>query len=114
LIFAYSFVIFKSMTTQRTIEIPADRRVQIDLTLPETFMPGSTIKFEINSSVIAVGNNAAPAKNKETMRAALETMCGLYAGMEPPGSYLERHHAENELEWEIEERRCKEREQLEK
>jgi hypothetical protein len=84
------------------------RRVWLDLTLPETFTPGSTIKFEINSSVIAAGNST-PAKNKETMRAAIEAMCGLYAGMEPPGAYLERHHAENELEWEIEERRAVEK-----
>jgi hypothetical protein len=100
---------------QQTLNIPADRRVQFDLTLPETFTPGSTIRFEINSSVIApcmaAGNNAASAKNKEAMRAAIEGMCGMYAGVEPPGAYLERHHAENELEWELEERRRKEGEQ---
>jgi hypothetical protein len=101
------------MTIEQTIKIPGDRRVQFDLTLPETFTPGSTIRFEINSSVIAAENSVS-AKSKETMRAALEAMCGLYAGMEPPGSYLERHHAENELEWEIEERRRTEREQWKK
>jgi hypothetical protein len=100
------------MTIEQTIEIPANRRVQFELTLPETFTPGSIIRFEINPSVIAA--DCAPAKNKEAMRRAIESICGLYEGVESPGSYLDRHHAENELEWEIEERRRTEREQLKK
>jgi hypothetical protein len=60
------------MTIEQTITIPSDRRVHIELTLPEMFESGSTIKFEVTPSVIAVENN--PAKNKETMRAALEIL----------------------------------------
>jgi hypothetical protein len=73
--------------------------------LPDTFTPGSLLRLEINPSVVKL-------KTKESMLAAIDRMCGLYAGMEPPGVYLERHHAENLLEWETEERREKERERL--
>jgi hypothetical protein len=87
----------------KTVAVPPDRRIHLDLTLPETFTPGSLLCFEITP-------RAAKPKTKESMRAAVERMCGLYAGMEPPGAYLERHHAEALLEQEIEERREKERE----
>jgi hypothetical protein len=32
-------------------------------------------------------------KTKESMLAAIDRLCGLYAGVESPGAYLERHHA---------------------
>jgi hypothetical protein len=108
------------MTVQQTVAIPADRRIHLDLTLPETFAPGSILRLEISSDIIGANNNAAasrntPAggplpKNKAAMRAAIEGLCGLYEGMEAPGAYLERHHADTMLELEIEERQKKERE----
>jgi hypothetical protein len=85
-----------------TLDVPSDRRVNVDFTLPETFIPGSLLRVEINPG-------AAKPKTKESMLAAIDRMCGLYADVEPSGAYLERHHAENLLEWEIEERREKER-----
>jgi hypothetical protein len=102
------------MTIQQTVDIPANRQIHLDLTLPETFTPGTTLRLEINSSVITANDQAAAAKTKESMRAAIEGLCGLYAGLETPGAYLERHHADNVAEWAIEERRSKEREQWEK
>jgi hypothetical protein len=94
-----------TMTLTKTVAVPPDRRVLLDLTLPETFTPGSVLRLEINPSVVE-------PKTRESMLAAVERLCGLYAGTEPPGAYLERHHAENLLEREIEERREKERECL--
>jgi hypothetical protein len=93
------------MTLMKTVAVPPDRRVLLDLTLPETFIPGSLLRLEISPSVVE-------PKTKESMLAAIERLCGLYAGAEPPGAYLERHHAEALLEQEIEERREKERERL--
>ncbi|MDR1147522.1 MAG: hypothetical protein LBK66_02710 [Spirochaetaceae bacterium] len=91
------------MTLTKTVAVPPDRRVHLDLTLPETFAPGSLLCLEINP-------RAVEPKTRESMLAAVERLCGLYAGVEPPGAYLERHHAENLLEQEIEDLREKERE----
>lgn len=82
--------------------VPADRRIRLDLTLPEIFTPGSLLRLEINPG-------GTGPKTKESMREAVERLCGLYAGAEPPGAYLERHHAENLREWEIEKCRQQER-----
>ncbi|MDR1149843.1 MAG: hypothetical protein LBK66_14555 [Spirochaetaceae bacterium] len=89
----------------KTVAVPPDRRIHLDLTLPETFTPGSLLCLEISPRVVE-------SKTRESMLAAVERLCGLYAGTEPPGAYLERHHAENLLEQEIEDRREKELERL--
>jgi hypothetical protein len=93
------------MTLMKTVAVPPDRRILLDLTLPEDFAPGSFLRVEINSGAIKL-------KTRESMLDAVERLCGLYAGTEPPGAYLERHRAENLLEREIEERREKERGRL--
>jgi hypothetical protein len=93
------------MTLMKTVAVPPDRRILLDLTLPEAFIPGSLLCLEINP-------RAVEPKTRESMLAAVERLCGLYAGAEPPGAYLERHRAENLLEREIEECREKERERL--
>jgi hypothetical protein len=94
------------MTLQQTVTIPADRRLYLDWTLPETASVGP-ITVILEFPTVDEGQR----QKKETMLAAIDAMCGLYAGMETPGAYLERHHAENELEWKIEESRRREREQ---
>jgi hypothetical protein len=91
------------MTLTKTV--PPGRRVRFDLTLPESFAPGSLFRLEISP-------DGTGTKTKASMRAAVDRLCGLYAGVEPEGAYLERHHAEAAREREIEERREKERERL--
>jgi hypothetical protein len=94
------------MTLQQTIDIPTDRRLHFDWTLPEMASTGAaTLILEFPTV------NEEQRQKKETMLAAIDAMCGLYAGIESPGAYLERHHAENELEWELEDSRRREREQ---
>jgi hypothetical protein len=96
------------MTLQQTVTIPADRRLYVDWTLPETASVGPATAI---LDFPAVPEIIASDRGKEAMLAAIDAMCGLYAGMESPGAYLERHHSETELEWEIEESRRREREQ---
>ncbi|MDR2795890.1 MAG: hypothetical protein LBB47_04175, partial [Spirochaetaceae bacterium] len=86
------------ITIERTVTIPADRRLRLDVALPDTFKPGSALRLEIRAA--EADGEAGPAarpKTKESMLAAVDRLCGLYAGVEPPGAYLERHHAENLL-----------------
>jgi hypothetical protein len=102
------------MTLTKTEAVPPDRRLRLDLTLPDAFVPGSLFRLEIRSGKAEgeageEGAAGAPPKTKESMLAAVDCLCGLYAGVEPPGAYLERHRAEALLERELEDRREKER-----
>ncbi|MDR1470783.1 MAG: hypothetical protein LBT00_16000 [Spirochaetaceae bacterium] len=81
------------MTTfQQTITVPPDRRLRLDVALPDTFTPGSQLCLELNPG------EAGP-KTKESMWDAAEHVRGLYA-KEPSVAYLERRHDEDLLEWE--------------
>ncbi|MDR1256921.1 MAG: hypothetical protein LBJ86_04180 [Spirochaetaceae bacterium] len=71
------------MTLTKTVAVPTDRRVRFDLTLPETFAPGSLLCFEINPRIV----------KPKTKAAMLSTVGRIYAGV-----YPERRDAENLLE----------------
>jgi hypothetical protein len=91
---------------EQTVDIPASREVRF--TVPETVPVGPA------QVVLTYPQESEPPKTQASMLAAVEALCGLYEGVEAPGSYLERHHAENELERRIEERRIMERTQCRK
>jgi hypothetical protein len=97
------------ITIEKTVDISADGKIHLDLTLPPSVPSGKTSIVLMFPTAEPPASGKVKPKTKESMLAAIDRLCGLYAGVEPPGAYLERHHAENLLEWEIEERREKER-----
>jgi hypothetical protein len=71
------------MTLTKTVAVPTDRRVRFDLTLPETFTPGSLLCLEINPRIV----------KPETKAAMLSAVGCLYVG-----AYPGHRDAENLLE----------------
>jgi hypothetical protein len=91
------------MTIEQTITIPkATKQLTVDLPQP---VPEGTATFRLEWA------DAHPKSKKELAAEAIEALCGLYAGVDTLDAYMERHHAENEYEEEIEERAQDMREQ---
>jgi hypothetical protein len=95
------------MTIQQTIKIPADRRVQFEFLAPQE-IPLGVVEVAITFNGSPKPRTAASGKGWRSLR-------GLYKDTgDTLDAYLERHHAENELERELEEPHLKEREQFKK
>ena len=78
---------------QQTVEIPADHRLFIDV--PEE-IPAGTATFRLEWI-------KPPEKSKKDLaEEAIEALHGLYAGVDTLDAYMERHHAENRYETELE------------
>ncbi|GHT84282.1 hypothetical protein FACS1894137_07130 [Spirochaetia bacterium] len=88
---------FIMMTLEQTVEIPADHRLFIDV--PQEIPAGkATLRLEWNKP---------PVKPKKDLaEEAIEALCGLYAGVDTLDAYMERRHAENRYEAELEEHTC--------
>ena len=73
-------------TLQQTVEIPADHRLFIDV--PEEIPAGkATLRLEWIKP---------PVKPKKDLaEEAIESLCGLYAGVDTLDAYMERRHAES-------------------
>jgi hypothetical protein len=103
-------------TLQQTVEIPADHRLLIDV--PEE-MPVGTATFRLEwikppvkpkkdlahrSDTSGLTVPASVGTTIGSAEEAIEALCGLYAGVDTLDAYMERHHAENRYEAELEER----------
>jgi hypothetical protein len=94
------------MTIQQTIEIPSSRRVHFDFLAPQEIPTGV-------AEVAIIFNGAA--KPKTAAGKGWRSLRGLYKDTgDTLDAYLERHQAENELEYELEELHLKNREQFKK
>jgi hypothetical protein len=99
------------MTLQQTIDVPADRRVSFDFLAPQEIPTGTAevvIIFNAAKPKATVSNAAVPAIAAKGWR----SLRGLYKDTgDTLNAYLERHRADNALEYELEELHLKEREQ---
>jgi hypothetical protein len=77
------------MTLMKTVAVPPDRRVLLDLTLPETFTPGSRLRLEASTN--ADWKESFPLKPGEQAR----TLYGLF---ESDGHEVDRFLAEKRRE----------------
>ena len=84
------------MTLQQTITIPkATTHLSVALLEP---IPAGTATFRLEWI-------KPPEKPKKDLtEEAIEALCGLYAGVDTLDAYMERRHAENRYEAELEER----------
>ncbi|GHU59368.1 hypothetical protein FACS189444_4530 [Spirochaetia bacterium] len=104
------------MTLEQTVEIPADHRLFIEV--PKE-IPAGTATFRLEwikppvkpKKDLAHRSDAfdltvsAPADTTiRSAEEAIEALCGLYAGVDTLDAYMERRHAENRYEAELEER----------
>jgi hypothetical protein len=87
------------MTIEQTLTIPkATKHLTVDLPEP---VPEGTAVFRLEWA-------DTPVKSKKELAAeAIEALCGLYAGVDTLDAYMERRHAENRYEAELEEREQK-------
>jgi hypothetical protein len=103
------------MTLQQTVEIPADHRLFIDV--PQEIPAGTaTFRLEWIKPPVEPKKDSAHCSNASDLTVsapadttigsaeeAIEALCGLYAGIDTLDAYMERHHAENRYEEELEE-----------
>jgi hypothetical protein len=90
------------MTIERTVEAPSDRRLRIDLTLPETFAPGSGAECRSASGLLE-----REAARRADWEAAFplepgETAMPLYGLFESDGHEVDRFLEEKRREIEAE------------
>jgi hypothetical protein len=76
------------MTLQQTVTIPADRRLHLDLSLPETFSPGAT---QVVFTITGIEPDALNPKGEDP----LVTMRGMFkSDGHDVDRFLARRHAE--------------------
>jgi hypothetical protein len=83
------------MTVQQTIEVPADRRVVIEV--PESFDSGEV------SVILCKPFPKTVTRSGKAVR-SLRDLRGCCRGLDTMDAYFERHRADNELEYAIDER----------
>jgi hypothetical protein len=88
------------MIFEQTIEIPTNRRVIFDFPISA---PVGKAKVELRVTP-ALGSQVSKSAKKENALAALAILRGMYKDeAKQAGGFLDRKHAEKELEYQLEE-----------
>jgi hypothetical protein len=87
------------------VEIPADHRLLLDIRVPSELPSGK--------AMVELTFNSAAEVSEMVTRNAVKSLRGLFKDTDDSlEAFMERKHADKALEYEIEERRMRERENL--